>query len=391
MLEGAEFQSRMKVYSDSECDVYKKEVPGLGRNGKTITIYYFVQTELYEAEGGNFLAMGEPNIVLYLDALEKLGLENGEICEVDTFLQVYEDKGGSAFLDFDFSLIRKTEPEYDELTKEDVALFQKYLLGEDVALGNKNYDVNGDGVWDSYDLIKMRRMFTGESPWNADIDNSDADVVSHETSSDHSWLWGQDYYDEGSIEAAVNNEKKTFVGKWENTGSAYFYNNDLLTYGYPMKADDEYPMTLRYEYTADGEGDFIVGSIVKTFEKRKVSFFCDYIYIAESYSGLEDITSGECLGTLTSQTGTKYDVYARRADMGLEVFVLRRDKLPLGKLNKGTIRTDYLLEQLPELVPDLKHEVINTYFGVKCVGESSGYISCRPARGRDGYYWGYYE
>ena len=48
-----------------------------------------------------------------------------------------------------------------ELVRNDIIverLFQKYLLGEECDLNNKNFDLNYDGVFDNFDMIELRKQ-----------------------------------------------------------------------------------------------------------------------------------------------------------------------------------------------------------------------------------------
>ena len=45
-----------------------------------------------------------------------------------------------------------------EFDEKDVELLKKFLLGEECDVEGKDFDINGDGVWDSFDLIALRRI-----------------------------------------------------------------------------------------------------------------------------------------------------------------------------------------------------------------------------------------
>ena len=69
-----------------------------------------------------------------------------------------------------YSVINKAEIEFTtaestvvpdsdtvKFTEDDIKLFKSFLLGKECDLSGKNFDLNGDGVWDSFDLIAMKK------------------------------------------------------------------------------------------------------------------------------------------------------------------------------------------------------------------------------------------
>jgi hypothetical protein len=53
-------------------------------------------------------------------------------------------------------IISADKPE--EYTLEDVELFINFLLGNDSDLGNKDFDLNKDGILNIFDLIELKKV-----------------------------------------------------------------------------------------------------------------------------------------------------------------------------------------------------------------------------------------
>ncbi len=110
-----------------------------------------------------------------LSKLKEIGLDPGGISEAE-FTFTANETSGTAYINH--ADIKRTIPEWKTFSAEDIQLMQDYILGkgnespncDDYIYHNylqmdlyeylirmqKYYDLNGDGIWDIYDLCEMR-------------------------------------------------------------------------------------------------------------------------------------------------------------------------------------------------------------------------------------------
>ncbi len=115
--------------------------------------------------------------------LKEVGLDLGGISEVEFTLSAY-DTAGTAYLNH--TGIKRTIPESKTFSAEDMQLLKDYILGKEnespkcddyilhdykqmdlyeyLIRMNKDYDLNGDGKWDIYDLCEMRKRISDYTP-----------------------------------------------------------------------------------------------------------------------------------------------------------------------------------------------------------------------------------
>ena len=111
-----------------------------------------------------------------LSKLKENGFDPGGISEAEFTFTAY-DTSGTAYLNH--ADIKRTIPEWKTFSDEDIQLMKDYIIGrgmdspdcgdylyhdyQQMSLHdylirmNKDYDLNGDGVWDIYDLCEMRK------------------------------------------------------------------------------------------------------------------------------------------------------------------------------------------------------------------------------------------
>lgn len=386
ILKNAEFIEKINTYNGI-FSIYKETTDIDTEYGKIVRFFSVSHDNMYSDPYNSQYHLDLKNHIFMWKAY---GLTDDTLLELNTFAEISGQSTGNLSLKIPYIYVEGNRPAntyyyeaYNEIFSDyDLSVLQLYLLGEDFLPDNKNYDINDDGVIDVYDLIKLRKLIVREKeglPWSIDPFVSDDSVVSRETDSFGNWSWGKSYYDKGSIEAVVNEYNLT--GQWENSNSAYF-SGSAAWGNYYNEDDANYRRYLKYDYTADGSGSFMVGAVISTSDQRKPVLFTNNIYIAESYNDFSyldnAIASGNAsaLGTIKTSDGTKYEVIKNSGSIGTEVFLFRSEAKALKYNNTGTIYYDDLLRPLVELVPEIYGKYITVSFGSKCFDESRGYLKC---------------
>lgn len=122
------------------------------------------------------------SLVDIVNKLNDLGLDIGGIRETEFLFNTY-DTSGHAYLNY--AGIKRVIPPDKTYTEDDVKLLKSYLLGqaheapecsdyashdyyemdleEYLSRMKKNYDLNGDGVWDTFDLCLMQKKLVSKS------------------------------------------------------------------------------------------------------------------------------------------------------------------------------------------------------------------------------------
>ena len=88
--------------------------------------------------------------------INELGVKTGSINNVMFDLTVRNNNGSAVIYD---AGVREVPSKDTVYTEEDVKKHRDYILGNEADIGREaEYDLNGDGVWDCFDLSVMRKM-----------------------------------------------------------------------------------------------------------------------------------------------------------------------------------------------------------------------------------------
>lgn len=153
--QNAEYLGEKEIYGDV-FELYVVHTRNTFKfGGRSVDEYYSVRKKL-SGSHENFegiIYVGE-----HVRAWRDAGLAAGNITSLYLNADMYGK--GDGVIEFDRSNIRYygNEPLMSaEYTTDDIALLSSFLLGQNPAVpGGKDYDLNGDGVWDSFDLCIMK-------------------------------------------------------------------------------------------------------------------------------------------------------------------------------------------------------------------------------------------
>ena len=95
-----------------------------------------------------------------VNKLKDLGYDAGQISQAGASIIAYENTGSAIINHADVKLVPTEKAEY---TSDDIKNLTDFLLGKKVEITEgTNYDINGDGEWDTFDLIAMKRIASGQ-------------------------------------------------------------------------------------------------------------------------------------------------------------------------------------------------------------------------------------
>ena len=110
---------------------------------------------------------GEIDIAAHAKLFADAGYDLGDPTLASLEISIFGDAQGKIIMDkSEITLSKNKEtiavpPVSDNtdksFTNEDVELFKSFLLGQECDLSDKDFDLNDDGVWDSFDLIAMKK------------------------------------------------------------------------------------------------------------------------------------------------------------------------------------------------------------------------------------------
>lgn len=90
-----------------------------------------------------------------LSKIKTLGYDPGGIMNAEFTLYAHDTKGEAVINYVDIKAVSAESKEY---TAEDVRIFQDFILGKSSDIpADAEYDLNGDGTWDTFDLCLMRK------------------------------------------------------------------------------------------------------------------------------------------------------------------------------------------------------------------------------------------
>ena len=122
-------------------------------------IYYSICRE--NKKSGN--VKGNIDVIAHLKALNDAGYKTSYISNISLVVSMFDHEKGYSVInkaEIEFTTAESTVvPDSDtvKFTEDDIKLFKSFLLGKECDLSGKNFDLNGDGVWDSFDLIAMKK------------------------------------------------------------------------------------------------------------------------------------------------------------------------------------------------------------------------------------------
>lgn len=123
--------------------------------GRCIDDYYSICTE----ETGNYTNVnGKINVLDHVETWKRAGLVTGAV--KNAYLNVDILGMGNGEVVLNSCEVDTGEKESEKYTTEDIELFKSFLLGKECELDGKDFDINKDGVWDTFDLIELRNLVT---------------------------------------------------------------------------------------------------------------------------------------------------------------------------------------------------------------------------------------
>lgn len=141
-------------FTDREYDIYvyynDHVVTASGK--KNVKYYCIAKTKT----PNDTIASGTIYLLDAVIAWKNAGLEVGPITNVALNANICGIGGGEIELVRNDIIVERLNRE--KFTSDDICLFQKYLLGEECDLNNKNFDLNYDGVFDNFDMIELRKQ-----------------------------------------------------------------------------------------------------------------------------------------------------------------------------------------------------------------------------------------
>lgn len=143
-----------KEFTDREYDIYvyyNDHVVTAG--GKKNVKYYCIAKN---KTPNDTIVSGTIYLADAVIAWKNAGLEVGPITNVALNANICGIGSGEIELLHNDIIVERMNRE--KFTSDDILLFQKYLLGEECDLEDKNFDLNYDGVFDNFDMIELRRQ-----------------------------------------------------------------------------------------------------------------------------------------------------------------------------------------------------------------------------------------
>jgi len=143
-----------KEFTDREYDIYvyyNDHVVTAG--GKKNVKYYCIAKN---KTPNDTIVSGTIYLADAVIAWKNAGLEVGPITNVALNANICGIGSGEIVLLHNDIIVERMNRE--KFTSDDILLFQKYLLGEECDLEDKNFDLNYDGVFDNFDMIELRRQ-----------------------------------------------------------------------------------------------------------------------------------------------------------------------------------------------------------------------------------------
>lgn len=112
--------------------------------------------EAADVAEGNEHYTGSIDVADIIKKLNGLGIETYDILSAYFDLEVYGNEGSAVINSADVKRIKNADNTY---TTDDLNKLSDFILGKKVDIKEgTDYDVNGDGVWDTYDLCLMRKQ-----------------------------------------------------------------------------------------------------------------------------------------------------------------------------------------------------------------------------------------
>ena len=122
--------------------------------GRCIDEYYSVKRGM---KGNHINVSGSIDLAKHIKAWRAAGLVAGDA--VDAYINTDICGAGDGNVYFNRAEVKvKADESAEGFDENDVELLKKFLLGEKCDVEGKDFDINGDGVWDSFDLIALRRI-----------------------------------------------------------------------------------------------------------------------------------------------------------------------------------------------------------------------------------------
>lgn len=143
-----------KEFTDREYDIYvyyNDHVVTAG--GKKNVKYYCIAKN---KTPNDTIVSGTIYLADAVIAWKNAGLEVGPITNVALNANICGIGSGEIELLHNDIIVERMNRE--KFTSDDILLFQKYLLGEECDLEDKNFDLNYDGVFDNFDMIELRKQ-----------------------------------------------------------------------------------------------------------------------------------------------------------------------------------------------------------------------------------------
>ena len=144
-----------KLVSGEMCELYIYHTstpyqPG----GRCIDEYYTIRKG-YSGSHENYKRIIFLNE--YIRAWKEIGLPVGDLESM--YLDFYAfNKGDTDVELYDSTfVVLRNDDDITDYTVEDVQLLTKFLLGEKCDIEGRDFDLNGDGVWDTFDLIMLKQ------------------------------------------------------------------------------------------------------------------------------------------------------------------------------------------------------------------------------------------